>query len=78
MRPSGQAQTHDRNAPAGTPRDIVNKLHGSRHEVLTMPDVRERILGAGLDPATIASPEEFAALSAPRPIREPRPSRRLE
>jgi tripartite-type tricarboxylate transporter receptor subunit TctC len=26
-----------------------------------MPDVREKILGAGIEPASSASPEEFAA-----------------
>jgi tripartite-type tricarboxylate transporter receptor subunit TctC len=48
-------------APAGTPREIVMKLHASLNKVLTMPDVRERILKAGIEPAGSASPEEFAA-----------------
>jgi tripartite-type tricarboxylate transporter receptor subunit TctC len=48
-------------APAGTPRDIVEKLHASLKKVLTMPDVREKILGAGIEPATSASPDDFAA-----------------
>ena len=43
------------------PRDIVNKLHSSLVKVLTMPDVRERLLKAGIEPATSKSPEEFAA-----------------
>jgi tripartite-type tricarboxylate transporter receptor subunit TctC len=48
-------------APTGTPRDVVTKLHGSLKKVLTMPDVREKLLAAGIEPATSASPEEFGA-----------------
>jgi tripartite-type tricarboxylate transporter receptor subunit TctC len=48
-------------APAGTPRDVVGKLFGSIKKVLAMPDVREKLLTAGIEPATSNSPEEFAA-----------------
>jgi len=48
-------------APAGTPRDVVDKLFGSIKKVLAMPDVREKLLAAGIEPATSNSPEEFAA-----------------
>src|SRR5262245_44321277 len=48
-------------APAGTPRDVVGKLFGSIKKVLAMPDVREKLLAAGIEPATNSSPEEFAA-----------------
>jgi tripartite-type tricarboxylate transporter receptor subunit TctC len=48
-------------APAGTPRDVVAKLFGSIKKVLAMPDVREKLLTAGIEPATSNSPEEFAA-----------------
>jgi tripartite-type tricarboxylate transporter receptor subunit TctC len=48
-------------APAGTPPEVVAKLHGSIKKVLSMPDVREKLLAAGIEPATSASPEEFAA-----------------
>jgi tripartite-type tricarboxylate transporter receptor subunit TctC len=48
-------------APAGTPRDVVARLHASLKKVLSMPDVREKILAAGIEPATSDSPEEFAA-----------------
>jgi tripartite-type tricarboxylate transporter receptor subunit TctC len=48
-------------APTSTPRDVVTKLHGSLKKVLTMPDVREKLLAAGIEPATSASPEEFGA-----------------
>jgi tripartite-type tricarboxylate transporter receptor subunit TctC len=48
-------------APAGTPHDVVAKLFGSIKKVLAMPDVREKLLAAGIEPATSNSPEEFAA-----------------
>jgi tripartite-type tricarboxylate transporter receptor subunit TctC len=48
-------------APAGTPRDVVAKLFGSIKKVLALPDVREKLLAAGIEPATSNSPEEFAA-----------------
>jgi tripartite-type tricarboxylate transporter receptor subunit TctC len=47
--------------PAGTPRDIVAKLHAAITKVVTMPDVNERLLKAGIQPETSKSPEEFAA-----------------
>jgi tripartite-type tricarboxylate transporter receptor subunit TctC len=48
-------------APSGTPREIVAKLHASISKVLAMPDVREKLLIAGIEPASSKSPEEFAA-----------------
>jgi len=48
-------------APAGTPRDVVTKLHGSITKVLALPDVREKLLTAGIEPASSNTPEEFAA-----------------
>jgi tripartite-type tricarboxylate transporter receptor subunit TctC len=48
-------------APAGTPPDVVTKLHQSISKVLAMPDVRDKLLNAGIEPAGSKSPEEFAA-----------------
>jgi len=48
-------------APAGTPGDVVAKLHRSINKVLAMAEVREKLLIAGIEPAGSASPEEFAA-----------------
>jgi tripartite-type tricarboxylate transporter receptor subunit TctC len=48
-------------APTGTPRDVVAKLHGSIKKVLTMPDVREKLTNAGIEPASSNTPDEFAA-----------------
>jgi tripartite-type tricarboxylate transporter receptor subunit TctC len=48
-------------APSGTPREIVSKLHASISKVLAMPDVRDKLLTAGIEPASSKSPEEFSA-----------------
>ena len=48
-------------APAGTPREVVDKLHGSIKKVLAMSDVRDKLLNAGIEPATSKTPQEFAA-----------------
>ena len=48
-------------APAGTPREVVTKLHGSIKKVLAMPEVREKLAAAGIEPASSNSPEEFVA-----------------
>ncbi len=47
-------------APAGTPREIVNRLNAEIVRVLTMPDVRERLLQQRADPIG-STPEQFAA-----------------
>jgi tripartite-type tricarboxylate transporter receptor subunit TctC len=47
--------------PAGTPREIVMKLHGTLTKVMAMADVREKLLAAGIEPAISESPEAFGA-----------------
>jgi tripartite-type tricarboxylate transporter receptor subunit TctC len=47
-------------APAATPRAIINRLNAETVQVLRMDDVRERLIGQGLDPVG-NSPQEFAA-----------------
>jgi tripartite-type tricarboxylate transporter receptor subunit TctC len=47
-------------APAGTPREVVTKLHASISKVLAMPEVRDKLTAAGIEPAGSKSPEEFA------------------
>ncbi len=46
--------------PAGTPRDVVERLHMEFTKALAMPDIRERMLVLGAEPAA-SRPEEFAA-----------------
>jgi tripartite-type tricarboxylate transporter receptor subunit TctC len=48
-------------APAGTPREVVTRLHAALGKVLSMADAREKLRAAGIEPATSASPEDFAA-----------------
>lgn len=47
--------------PARLPKAIVDKLNQEMVRVLNLPDVRERLLGLGAEPAG-TSPEQFAAL----------------
>lgn len=47
-------------APAGTPREIIQRLNMETRNALALPDVRERVIAAGTEPAT-TTPEEFAA-----------------
>lgn len=48
-------------APAGTPGGIITRLNSEIRKAVGMPDVRERLLNQGIEPAT-NGPEEFAAL----------------
>lgn len=46
--------------PAGTPKAIVQRLHGEIIKILSRPEVKERIVGLGFD-IIASSPNEFAA-----------------
>jgi tripartite-type tricarboxylate transporter receptor subunit TctC len=48
-------------APAGTPKEIVDKIHAGLKKVMAMPDVREKFIAAGIEPAISDSPEAFGA-----------------
>jgi tripartite-type tricarboxylate transporter receptor subunit TctC len=48
-------------APAGTPKEIVDKLYAGLRKVMAMQDVRDRFIAAGIEPAISDSPEAFAA-----------------
>jgi len=45
-------------APAGTPADVVNKLHGQIVKTLNIPAVRERLAAQGIDIIT-STPEHY-------------------
>lgn len=47
-------------APAGTPAEVVRKLHGEIARALALPDVQKQMQGLGFEPAG-GSPEDFAA-----------------
>jgi tripartite-type tricarboxylate transporter receptor subunit TctC len=46
-------------APAGVPRDIVNRLHAEFTAALHMPDVKSRLAAIGQEVAVSDSPDEF-------------------
>ncbi|MBI3055482.1 MAG: tripartite tricarboxylate transporter substrate binding protein, partial [Betaproteobacteria bacterium] len=46
--------------PAGTPRDIIARLHSGIGAVMKLPEVGDRLARAGVEPMLIM-PEEFAA-----------------
>ena len=48
-------------APAGTPPEIVKRLHAAAAKGLAKPGIRDRIAQQGMDAAPSASPEAFAA-----------------
>jgi len=45
--------------PAGTPRDIVNRINAALVKVVNAPEVRQALIAQGADPET-NTPEEFA------------------
>jgi tripartite-type tricarboxylate transporter receptor subunit TctC len=47
-------------APAGTPREIVNRLAADIGRALQMPDIKERLAGQGIESA-VGTPESLAA-----------------
>ena len=46
-------------APAGTPKDVVAKLNAEVNKALAAPDVKERLAGAGIEPAG-GTPAQFS------------------
>jgi tripartite-type tricarboxylate transporter receptor subunit TctC len=46
-------------APGGTPQAIVNRLNSEIHKALASPDLRDRLLTAGIQP-TANTPEQFS------------------
>ena len=48
-------------APAGTPRPVVEAIHGQVVKSLQLPDVRERLAGIGVDPVG-NTPEQLGAI----------------
>jgi tripartite-type tricarboxylate transporter receptor subunit TctC len=45
--------------PAGTPRDIIDRLHREIVRVVALPDVHERLMALGFEPIA-GTPQEFA------------------
>ena len=49
-------------APAGTPAEVVTRLHGDIAKILAMPAVREKLAAQGFDLAPVAPPSSFSNL----------------
>ena len=47
-------------APAGTPREIVNRLNAELIKAVTAPDMKPKLAQAGVEPLT-STPEEFGS-----------------
>ena len=47
-------------APAGTPRNVVNRLNGELVKIMHSAELKEKLAATGTDPLT-STPEEFAA-----------------
>jgi tripartite-type tricarboxylate transporter receptor subunit TctC len=45
-------------APAGTPKAVVAKLNTEVNKILQMPDVRQRLMDAGIEPGG-GTPQQF-------------------
>lgn len=54
-------------APAGTPRDVVNKLSDAFKAVMNQPDIRSRMVAQGADPAFLGADDFAKFLSAEMP-----------
>jgi len=50
-------------APAGTPKDVINRLSAEIAKIARSPDMRERLEGMGAEPVG-STPEEFGAVMA--------------
>ncbi len=48
-------------APAGTPREIIDKMSNEMARILAMPDIKEKLVNQGLE-AYISTPDQFAAM----------------
>ena len=48
-------------APAGTPKDIVEKLSAEFSRIIGLPEIREKLMSNGMDPF-LSTPAQFSAL----------------
>jgi tripartite-type tricarboxylate transporter receptor subunit TctC len=54
-------------APAGTPKDVVNKLSDAFKAVMNQPDIKSRMVAQGADPAFLGADDFAKFLSAEMP-----------
>jgi len=48
-------------APAATPKEILNRLHGAIAKIMSNEEFRKRYLERGIELAASESPEQFSA-----------------
>ena len=48
-------------APAGTPKEIINKLSSEIAKIMAMPDIVEKLVSQGLEPF-YSTPDQFSQL----------------
>ena len=49
-------------APAGTPKEIVQRLYASLAKVMASDEIKQRLVAVGIEPTISKSPEEFGSL----------------
>jgi len=49
-------------APAGTPKDVVERLNREFNRIAQLPETRERMAALALEPAAPTTPEQFLAI----------------
>jgi tripartite-type tricarboxylate transporter receptor subunit TctC len=54
-------------APAGTPKEVVNKLSDAFKAVMNQPDIRQRMVAQGADPAFLGADDFAKFLTAEMP-----------
>jgi tripartite-type tricarboxylate transporter receptor subunit TctC len=45
--------------PTGTPKAVIDRLHAEIAKATSHPDVRQRLSGAGLEPGSSKTPQDF-------------------
>lgn len=45
--------------PTGTPKAVIERLHQETAKATALPDVRQRLAAAGLEPSSSKTPQEF-------------------
>ncbi|MGA1287668.1 MAG: Bug family tripartite tricarboxylate transporter substrate binding protein, partial [Rubrivivax sp.] len=49
-------------APAGTPADVISKLHAAIGKIIVQPEIREKLAAQGFELSPLKTPAEFAQI----------------
>ena len=47
-------------APAGTPKEVIDKMAKATNEAMALPDIKAALMAAGIEPVTDSNPESFS------------------